>query len=544
MDQIGIGESVTHGPPDVPPDAIREQVERILASDGFLRSRRIKSFLRFVVEETLAGRADRLKAYTIGLEVFGRDESFDPSVDPIVRVEAGRLRQRLKAYYLEQGRDDPIEIEIPKGGYVPTCRLSPGAAPAAPSSDGLDLPTGPSIAVLPFDNMCGEAGQDYFVDGLVEEIINDLTKFRDLLVISRNTTFQYKGRHVDVRRLGRDLGVGYVLEGSVRKAANRIRVTAQLLETVNGAHVFSETYDRDLTPANIIDVQDEIADHVVTAIAQPYGAIARVDLRDAKRKATESLDAYDSVLHFYEYWATGGAEAHLMARDALERAVTLDPQYASAWAALAQIYADEGRFGYNSRPGRDPFDRALEAARKAIELDPDNCTGYQALFVAYFHKHDIDQFRATGERALALNPNDPNTLADYGLMLAFTGDWDRGVALTRKAIALSPVHPGWYHAAAIFDHYRKGEYEAALAEAKQGEMEGFYITHVFSAMAYGQLGRQEEAQAAIENLLALRPDFANTARDEFRRWNLAEDLIDHCLDGLRKAGLGVSDRTS
>ena len=542
------------------PDAVREQLARILTSPDFTQSGRITAFLKFVVEETLAGRGEQLKEYTIAIEVFGRDESFDPQTNTIVRVEAGRLRRRIERYYLTEGYDDPVRIDLPKGSYVPLfreTRPAPAPQPAAPAPADTEpaaagpsqdpgevaaqAPVGPSIAVLPFENMSGDPGQDFFSDGITEEIINALTRFPDLRVIARHSTFKYKGQRVDIRDIGRDLDVRYVLEGSVRKGGDMVRVTGQLIDAADGAHLFSETYDRDLSAQNILEIQDDISDRIVAAVGQPYGVMARAGARRAGGKPSGHLDAYDAVLRFYDYWFNTSPERHESARRSLERAVELDPDYASAWAALAAVYLDEVRFGFNPRPDCEALDLALDAAQRAAVLDPENSMAHHFLFSTHFHRGELEEFEAAGERAVALNPNHADMLADYGLMLCSSGAWDRGIVHANKAIALSPTHPGWFHVAGVIYHYRKRDYEASLAEAQQIQMPEFYWNYVRLAMCYGQLGRDREGQAACEKLLELAPDFAERVWDYLAAWNLPEDFARQVVDGLRKAGLRVSD---
>lgn len=541
-------------PPNEPgpdEDAVRMQLGRILDSSDFAQSGRMQSFLRFVVDETLAGRADRLKEFTIATEVFERDDTFDPQTNTIVRVEAGRLRRRIERYYLTLGRDDHVRIDLPKGTYVPLFRAT---APAKsippvdrreskePGDAVLQMPAGPSVAVLPFENLSGDPTQDFFGDGITEEIINDLTRFPDLSVTSRHSTFKYKGQYVDSRDVGRDLGVSYILEGSIRKAGETVRVTGQLIDAASGTHLFSETYDRDLTAQNILMIQDEISERIVAAVGQPYGVMARAGSRLADRKPTGNLDAYDAVLRFYEYWFSYAPELYGPVRTALERAVELDPGYASAWAALAAMYLDEARFRFDAQGEGDQFDRALAAAQRAVMLDPENSMAYHMLFSTHFHRGEIDEFKATAERASALNPNHADMLADYGLMLGLAGEWGRGKALSDKAIALSPTHPGWFHAAAVLRHYRKGEYESALAEANQIQMPGFYPSFVKIAMCCGQLKRDREGRAACDKLLELVPNFSEVVWDYLATWNMHEDFAQHLVDGLRKAGLQIPDR--
>ena len=404
----------------------------------------------------------------------------------------------------------------------------------------LALPTGPSIAVLPFANLSGDPDQEYFADGITEEIITELTRFRELFVLARNTTFQYKGQPVDVSKVGRQLRVRYVLEGSVRRAGGKIRVNAQLLDASSGGHLWAETYDRELTPSNVLAVQDEITEHVVAKIAEPYGAIFRAGVRETQRKATDNLTAYECVLHAREHVQTEVSPAlHLRARDCLERAIELDRNYAEAWAWLSEMYLDEYRFGYNQRPDPKPLDRALTAARRAVALDPTSAMGHLTLASAHFFRRELDQFAVAAEQALALNPNNAFVLARLAVCFTGVGELERSVALTNKAIALNPHHPSWYYFTVFMHHYHKREYEEALMAAQKWNEPEFFWNQVHLAQAYAYLGRKSEAQAAVAKLLQLYPDFPKNAWKEWRIWLVSEDIIQHEAEGLRKAGLEI-----
>ena len=398
----------------------------------------------------------------------------------------------------------------------------------------LALPSGPSVAVLPFVNMSNDPAQDYFSDGLTEDIITGLSRFRELAVMARNSSFQYKGKAVDVKKVGRDLGVRYVVEGSVRRDLETIRVTAQLLDTTTGAHLWAETYDRDLSASNIFAVQDEITEQVVGTIADTYGIISRVGREESKEKRTENLEAYDCVLRAYAYFQLHTPDAHLQARDCLERAVNIEPGYVDAWAHLAYISREEHHHGFNARPGS--LDRAVKFARHAIELDSTNQMAHLSLSMAYYSHHQRDPFLAEAERAIALNPNNGRVLGSFGQMMSFAGEWERGVALSRKAVALNPYHPGWFHLTLSSDHYRKGEYEQALAEAQRINRPSLLIMHASLAAIYGQLGRHAEAQAALADLRELDPNFPENTLDHLRKNYFSEELVESFMDGLRKAG--------
>jgi len=257
----------------------KTQLEKILASEPFAHSGRISRFLRFVVEHTLAGRGGELKEYLIGVEVFDKAASYDPRIDPIVRVEARRLRAKLKRYYETAGRDDGVRIEFPKGGYVPLFQTR------APAPEGGE--TGPTIAVLPFVNRSADPQDEYFSDGLTDELIHALTKVEGLRVVARGSAFQFKGKPYDVRQVGEQLQVGVVLEGSVRRSGNRLRITAQLVNVADGLYLRSETYEREMK--DIFAVQDEIAGAIAQTLRVRMG-------RRAPRRTGDNLQAYHLYL--------------------------------------------------------------------------------------------------------------------------------------------------------------------------------------------------------------------------------------------------------
>jgi len=415
----------------------------------------------------------------------------------------------------------------------------------AGSDATLALPKGPSIAVLPFTNMSGDSQKEYFADGITEDIITGLSRFRDLFVIARNSTFQYKGKAVDVREVGKDLGVQFVLEGSVRREKSRIRVTAQLLDASSGAHLWADTYDRDLTTGEIFDIQDEITAKVVSKLGDPLrGMIFQVESRQARKKGAVGFEAFDCVLQGKTYFATFDSTIHQAVRECLERTVKTHPEYADAWAYLAVTITDEYALGYNPRP--NSLEHAVEAAKRAISLDPENQVGHWFLARALFFKHDLEQFLQVAERAVSLNPNNTAVCAGAAVYMSLAGQWDKGKALMERAIALNPNHPGWYHMPLFFYHYRKAEFQTALTHAQKWQqgLPTVYLPYIALAAVYGQLNRQEEASAAVNELLKLKSNFPENAWGEFRKFNIEPNLAQRMSDGLRKAGLTLPEEKS
>ena len=393
----------------------------------------------------------------------------------------------------------------------------------------------PVIAVLPFENMSSAAEDEYFADGLTEDIITALSRFRELLVIARNSTFRYKGQAVDVPQVGRELNASYIVEGSVRRSANRVRITAQLIRASDSTHLWADRYDRDLD--DIFEVQDEVTQTIAAALG--------VRLQDAAReltmhKNTAELNAYDCVLRARRYTITLDGEEHARARDLLEKAIELDSSYADAYALLANVYLAEHRFNVNPRP--DSIRRAFATVTKAIELDPQNAYARCWLATTHFFRHENESFKQEAQRALALNPNDPEILAEMGHYYAFLGEFDRGVELTRRAIALNPLHPPWYYFCFARKHMSEGDYAAALADVRKINLPDFYWSWLIETVALGHLGDTDRASQALARLRSLMPNFS--ARDELYKWNTDPESVDQILDGLAKAGYVETEKSS
>lgn len=523
--------------------------------------------------------AERRMAWRIGLntgDVHEQDDGtiYGDGVNIAARVEAlaapgsvsisGKVHEevagRLDAAFADQGSHRvkniarPVRIWGLGGNARPTRRGAKFALAAAvaalvfiaslaiwleesPDIAGdpiLALPTGPSIAVLAFVDLDEPAQTSTFAAGLTEEVITALTRYRNLFVIARDST----ARFGNSAAAAEELGAGYVLEGSVRRADDLIRVAVKLLDATTGSHVWSEHYERTLTTASLFAVQDNITRQVVSTIADSHGIIGQADLRATRAVPTDSLTAYQCVLRAVAHASTLSAESHRQSRDCLETAVAAEPDYVDAWAWLSVVYLDEMRFGFNSRPGA--LDRALEAARRAVELDDRSQFAQLAMARVHFFRHELEHFSPAAERALALNPNNATALAELASLVGNAGEWERAASLIEKAMALNPLHPDWYHLPLFWNHYRLAEFEAALALLQKIHMPDYYFTHVRYAAVYVALGRQAEAEAAVAQILALFPAFPSQAPEIFARWNGLGGLAEPVSAALAEAGLPTS----
>ena len=403
---------------------------------------------------------------------------------------------------------------------------------AAPA---LALPEKPSIAVLPFQNMSGDPEQEYFADGIVEDIITDLSRFRQLFVIARNSSFTYKGRAVDVKQIGRELGVRYVLEGSVRRAANKVRITAQLIDTSVGTHLWADRYDGSLE--DIFDLQDQVTASVVGAIVPK---LEQAEIERARRKPTHSLDAYDHYLR-------GIASLHQYTKDAVNdalqffyRAIELDPEFASAYGMAARCYGHRKSNGWTTDRARETAE-TTRLARRAAELGKDDavalCFGGHGLALV---AGDLDDGVAMIDRALVLNPNLAVAWTTSGWVRNLRGEPEVAISHLARAMRLSPLDPIAFHmqASTALAHLLAGRYDEASSWAERALRErpddcrAMRILAASSALA----GRLEEAHAAIARLRRREPACRISDLEDrlspFRKQDLAR-----YLDGLRKAGL-------
>jgi adenylate cyclase len=410
----------------------------------------------------------------------------------------------------------------------------------ATADSGVAMPSGPTIAVLPFDNLSGDPEQEYFVDGLTEDIITALSRFSHLTVMSRNSTFRYKGQSVDVRKIGAELGAQYVVEGSIRRSSGTIRVKAQLTDVETATHRWSETFERALTADNVFAVQDDITAKIAATIGDPLGVIAITDEVGLKRARSTSLDSYECVLRASEYVRSFDETLRANAQACLERTVAGDPKDALAWAWLGELYLHDYKRGIDPPPGL--IERALDAANRAVRLAPDDSRAFMAQANAHYYSGNFDAFVVSANRAIDLNPYSPDVLGRLGHRFAYGGQWERGLALVDRAAELQPYSSGTFGFVRYFYHYNNREYDRALAAALTINLPDYLWTHASLAAVYGQLGREVEAKRAITHMLELRPDIAKTARaDRWKFFRYQEDLLDHFMEGLRKAGLQVHE---
>ena len=408
-------------------------------------------------------------------------------------------------------------------------------ATSAASSSGVNADEGFWVAVLPFKYTGSDADVTVLAEGMTEEIVTGLSRFSYLRVVSGGSAERESAVVAPIRD---EISASYVMEGSLRQAGARLRLTVQLVDVGSGAHLWAETYDRSFSPESIFELQDDLVPRIVSTVADMHGILPRRMSEVVGLKPADQLTPYEALLHSFGYNERFTPEALAEARSCLERAVEQSPGNADCWAMLSLMYSNEWGHWDNENP--EYFEKALQAARKAVQAAPSHSLPYYALAQALFFRREFPASRVAAERAVSLNPMDGATVAFMGLLIAYSGDWERGCALAERGQGLNPNSAGVYHYTAWHDAYGRKDYRRALELAlKLNTPENFY-QHAVLAMCYAQLGEMDAAHKSLQDMLTLKPDYGKVARKLHGKW-IQPDLVEQLMEGLSKAGLEIAD---
>jgi len=575
---VGQADPLENGESEVAAADCRAQLERILRSPDFEATDREHRFLQYVVEEALSGRSERIKAYSIAIEVFGRDVSFDPQTDPIVRIEAGHLRRALERYYLTAGVSDPILITVPKGGYVPIfSRRSPqGVAPAGPPAPALEIPANtalasagkhkliiaamaffalmlaggiawwgkspppspmaperPRLLVQPFDDLAGTSASAAIARGLSLEVIGQLSKFKDIIV----------HESVETRPDGSVPQPRFTLSGSVDLLAEEFRLRVRLINRADDSVLWANSYDGKMDVGEVLRAESDIARNVATTLAQSYGVISKADATIHMDNPPDDWTAYTCALSFYAYRAEANLNQLPDVRRCLEEAVARFPNYATAWGLLSQAYIDGMRFSYPFDPATSSktIEEALAAAKRAVEIDPFNVRGLQAQMFALYFTKDVDAAIAVGKRAMEINPNDPELMGEYGYRLAQSGNWEEGCSLVSEARNRNPGPVAYYETALALCAYFAGDYKQAAVFIRRAAAIHNPNYHAIAAAVFAEGGYSEEADQERAWLETNVPALIKNARREVSLRFMRPSDVELFLGSLKKAGLDIKD---
>jgi len=511
-------------------EQIRRQLQRILDSPEFKATKSQRDFLQFVVSETLAGRDYEIKGYTVATRVFGRKADFDPNVDPIVSIQANRLRRALERYYLVAGQIDPVRIDIPKGTYVPvfieTAVVEPDPAPGDAIAEIDFEDSWPSILILPFKNLTGNLEKDFLGIGLATELAIEIARFQEIKVV-----FPLEGQ-IEAAFAGKPR---FVLDGNIFEDSTGIKITVQVTDTKTAKQIWGDTHLCNSDAQKFLAFQEHVARVIAAITAGESGVIPKVMTSESKDKLPTELKTYEAILRFYEYDQTLGPESFVRALEALRLAARIEPDCGQIWSLLARLYANVYTLDF---PGfENPLEKAVDYAEKGARINPNNQRTLATLALVRLFSDELAAALEEADRALELNPNSLFVLDGLAYIMILSGAWERGTALARKAIRINPCYRPVVHYALWVDCLRQKNYDRAYLETMGFRRPAVFWYPLAKAATLGLLGRCEDGQKFVKKLLELKPDFPRKGRILISRYIKFEEIVEPVLDGLSNVGL-------
>lgn len=519
---------------------IHAQLDRILKYPPFKNSKILTGFLEFVVRETLAGRESEIKEYSIGVSALFRNLDFNPQLDAIVRIHAGRLRRVLKEYYHEEGKHDPVLIDIPKGSYIPVFQKAPAHVShliEQKTKVGSNKPVSsrPMIAVLPFRNISQDTTYHYFADGLGDQLSSDLSRFNELAVVSYYSTRHIEEKTGDIQEAARLLGAGYLLTGSIQVDKKKIRIGVQLILGVTGEQIWTNSIERNFTISNLSEIQQELVTSTLNAIGGYYGVIFRDMINSPDNHQIQSFKTYEAIYWYAQYQNAFTADVFVQAVDTLEKAVKEDPNYALAWALLGELYLDDKAVGY--KKVSDPMAVGLNCVLHAIHIDPNCQHGYMALTWYHLLQGNKKECIAAAEKCLSINPNSSTMMGAMGFAFVCAGEFEKGYQLLNTSVQFNPYYPWWFNIGFLGYHLSRKDYLEAFQWALQIQMPGVLWDPLLKAAILGHLQQQNQAAEQLQIMAQFIPLTIHDASQMVGAFFLSTELNDNIMDGLKRAGL-------
>ena len=515
---------------------VRKGLDRIVASVDFDASRRSQEFLRFIVQETLAGRGDELTQSAIATRVFDRRDDFDPVVDPIVRIQAGRLRRSLERYYLLSGKHDTVRIELPRGTYVPAFSVQAESAPAIadppPERAASTIPADdwPSVVINAFEPAGPGSDQEASAAHVTEELVLELGRYREVQALL--------GREVDRWEPSRREGVRFTLGGRLREEDGDLRVTARLVDHATGAQVWGDAYNTASGPRQCGASLEDIARVIAARVGAEEGVIVQLLATERRKRRPDSITPYGAILLSYRFFLGLDPISLSPALQALRQVVEEDPDCGLAWTRLARLCVVNHTLEVTDIP--TPVDQTITYAQYGVRIDPTSRSARAVLASALLVKGELTAARRELEEALQLTPNSLVYLEVIGLLLTLVDDGERGLALIRTARERNPHCLPYGSFGLWFDHLRRGEIEAAYQAALEYRDPTFFWRAAMRACCLGHLGRIAEAKAEVDELLLRKPDFAARGRILIGHYVKFPEVMNLIADGLAKAGLTLA----
>jgi adenylate cyclase len=536
-----MGEKIKNSPaPDIhqgivhPADIIYQQLQRIFASSQFDGTKTQRAFLKYVVRKTIEGKSDQIKGYTIATEVFGRGGDFDQKSDPIVSIQANKLRRALERYYLTTGKRDPIRIDIPKGSYIPAFIEQTGVAPdRAAGSENNPSPghegAWPTLVVRQFKNLTGDPDFDYLAIGLTTELAMEINRCQDVRVLMYGP--EGRGRRIS------DSAARFAIDGTIQKEKSKIKVNVQLIDLKTGFQIWGDTHHSNFRANQIITFQEKVAQEVTAQIAGEFGIITRTLAPESKGKPPAKLKTFEAILRFHEYDRTLTPESFSRALEALSHAANFEPGCGQVWTMLGHLYANI--FSLDLPGFEKPLKKAIKFAEKGAHLNPANQRARATLAFVSFFANELGAALREIKKALLLNPNSIFMLDGVGYIMTLLGQWAQGPELIRKVIATNPYYRPAVHYGLWLDWIRREDYERAYLETLPITMPSIFWDPLVKASTLGLLGRHKEGEAFAEVLLEIKPDFPGKGRVLIAHYIKFKEIAERVIEGLNRVGLKV-----
>ena len=519
---------------------VQKELEHILCSKTFKKSAVLSNFLRYVVTETIHEKANELKEYTIAVKGLGKPPDFNPQIDAMIRINAGRLRRLLEEYYEEEGKEDSVIISMTRGSYVPAfsdrgkIKKTVHEAQSAVIKKNTPLNT---VAVLPFRNLSGSPDNDFLIDGFCEQLSSDLGQFQEIKVIAYYSSSKFRETKLDIRQLGRELNTSHLIAGSIYRDSTHLRVSIQLVNAITGVQLWTQTYERDVQSSFVYDIFDDILKQVVPIFSGYYGLIVRSNSLSTQLDPSISQETMDAVFWFYHYEIRITEDIFRVAKMKIEKSLQVDPNYALAWALLAHLYVDSESLAYKTVS--NPLEEADKCIERALQLDRDCQHAWLSLSWMQAYRREKNKAIKSLERCLSINPRASYFFAGACWMYAILSEYDKSMEFYQKAIELNPYCPWWLNMAPIFAQFHSANYEGVLEYASRINLPGYFKTGIYRISALGHLGRLEKMPEMINNFQMEFPGKAQEACKIFKEMLFDESVADRIIEGLRKAGMLV-----
>ncbi len=517
-------------------ELVEPELERICASSGFRNKPVMQKLLGYLVTEYLEGRAEQISGFSIGVDVFGRAQSADPTSTALVRNNALRLRRLLETYYLGEGKHDQVQIEIPKGQYAPAVSTFKKGADAAPARGEDSRP--PGISVVPFRNLSGNRDIDFLATGFSQSLADALTKFDDLRVIGLGPRTGSQAPGAALTNTMREKGVEFLVDGEVQTTGSKVKISFHLIRLLDEAQLWSDSVKLDLEKDDLFDVEERITLRLASLFGGEFGHINQSRYQAILSSRPRTLTEQEVLLKHYHHTTVLTEESAIEFHEAVTRGLEADPDSALLHACAAGI---SNHIWASDYPGADEaLEKLAYHAEKAYVLNPNHQWVLGNLATKCVAFDERDRFFMLFDRNKDVLANSPLRLGAWAMWICFWGEWGRGKKLLDRVLDDNLHVPLWLYGTTTLYHYRKHDFETALVEARKYRIPGLFWGPALRVAILGQLGRKAEAEREFADLLECRPDFQEKGRTLVGRVVKDSSVVDHVFEGFEKIGVTVA----